>query len=104
MDGDGKERTFDSEEDNILMRKLASQSIVLLKNEGHILPLQAEKLKKIAIIGPNAKARVVSGGGSAALKLSYLITPYDGITRALSKDVQVLYSEGTSGVLASLAA
>jgi len=99
LDGDGKERTYDSEEDNILMRKLASHSIVLLKNEGHILPLQAEKLTKIAIIGPNAKARVASGGGSAALKLSYIITPYDGITRALSKDVQVLYSEGASAYL-----
>lgn len=79
------------------MRKVASESIVLLKNEGGILPLQASKLKKIAIIGPNAKARVIGGGGSASLKASYFITPYDGIVNALPKDVKVLYNEGTIG-------
>ncbi|KIJ29147.1 glycoside hydrolase family 3 protein [Sphaerobolus stellatus SS14] len=99
LDGDGKERTHDSKEDNALMRKVASQTIVLLKNEGNILPLQANQIKKIAIIGPNAKARVISGGGSASLKCSYVVTPYDGITSALSKDTEVLYSEGAPAYL-----
>ena len=79
------------------MRKVASQSIVLLKNEGNILPLQSNQIKKIAIIGPNAKAHVISGGGSASLKASYIITPYDGITAALSDNVEVLYSHGATG-------
>lgn len=97
IDGDGVERTNDSAEDNALMRKVASQAIVLLKNEGNLLPLQADSLKKVAIIGPNAKARVISGGGSAGLKPSYVITPYDGIIDALPTGVEVLYSEGTRG-------
>jgi len=43
----------------------ARESITLLKNENHALPLDAAKLKTIAVIGPNAWPAVVSGGGSA---------------------------------------
>lgn len=80
------------------MRKVAADSIVLLKNEGGILPLQPSKLKKIAIVGGNAKAYVLSGGGSASLKPSYFTSPYDGIVSALTKDVEVTYSEGARGM------
>lgn len=98
LDGDGLEYTRESEEDKALMRKLAADSIVLLKNEGSILPLEPSKLKKIAIVGGNAKAFVLSGGGSAALKPSYFTSPYDGIVAALGKDVEVTYSEGARGM------
>lgn len=97
LDGDGLERTVESEEDKALMLKLASESIVLLKNEGSILPLQPAKLKKVAIVGSNAKAYVLSGGGSASLKPSYFTSAYDGIVNALGKDVEVTYSEGARG-------
>lgn len=78
------------------MRKVAGESIVLLKNTNALLPLNPNKIKKIAIVGGNAKAIVLSGGGSAALKPSYFVTPYDGVTAALPKGVEVLYSEGAS--------
>ncbi|KAI5119584.1 hypothetical protein M0805_006469 [Coniferiporia weirii] len=94
LDGDGAERTHESEEDIALMRKVAAESIVLLKNEGNILPLKTTELKKVAILGGNAKALVLSGGGSASLKPSYFISPYDGIVNALGKDVEVTYTEG----------
>ena len=82
------------------MRKVASESIVLLRNEDDVLPLNPQKLRKIAIIGPNAKAIVLSGGGSAALKPSYFVTAYDGIVSALEQagsGTEVTYSEGTRG-------
>lgn len=81
------------------MRRVAAESIVLLRNEGGVLPLNPQSLKKIAIVGGNAKAIVLSGGGSAALKASYYISPYDGIVNALSenKDVEITYSEGARG-------
>lgn len=79
------------------MRKVAAESIVLLKNENDILPLKPAELKKVAIIGGNAKAIVLSGGGSAALKASYFVSPYDGIVNALGKNVEVTYSEGARG-------
>src|SRR4029077_14007796 len=43
----------------------ARSGMVLLKNEGHVLPLDETKLKRIAVIGPNAYPAVISGGGSA---------------------------------------
>ncbi|KAJ3812083.1 beta-glucosidase [Lentinula aff. lateritia] len=99
LDGDGQERTVETDKDKALMREVAAESIVLLKNEGSLLPLKPDQqgLKKIAIVGGNAKARVLSGGGSAALKPSYFISPYDGIVNALRKfgdNVEVNYCEG----------
>ncbi|OCB86539.1 beta-glucosidase [Sanghuangporus baumii] len=95
LDGDGKERTLESDEDTALMRKVASESIVLLKNEGNLLPLQMSTLKKVAIIGGNAKAAVLSGGGSASLKASFFVSPYDGISKALGENIEITYAEGT---------
>ncbi|HEX3680923.1 MAG TPA: glycoside hydrolase family 3 C-terminal domain-containing protein [Bryobacteraceae bacterium] len=46
-------------------RRIAEQSIVLLKNENGILPLDREKLHSIAIVGPHADMGMISGGGSA---------------------------------------
>jgi beta-glucosidase len=97
LDGDGEERTLESEADNLLMRRVAGEAIVLLKNENNILPLRPAELKKIAIVGGNAKAIVLSGGGSAALKPSFFTTPYDGIVNALPEGVEVTYSEGAPG-------
>lgn len=94
LDGDGQEYSRDTEEDKLLMRKIAGESITLLKNQGTVLPLQAHKLKKIAIIGGNAKGLVYAGGGSATLKPSYFVSPYEGIVNALPKGVQVTYSAG----------
>lgn len=57
-------------------------------------------MKKIAIVGGNAKAIVLSGGGSASLKPSYFVSPYEGIVNALRENdpnVQITYSEGARG-------
>ncbi len=101
LDGDGLERTVESDEDKELMRQVAAESVVLLKNEGGILPLRPQGLKKVAIVGGNAKAIVLSGGGSAALKSSYFITPFDGIAKALGDNVEVTYGEGARGTSSS---
>lgn len=99
LDGDGLERTNDPPESTALMRSLAAASIVLLKNDASLLPLNAEALKgkKVAILGGNAKALVLSGGGSAALKPSYFISPFEGIVNALGEGVDVGYCEGARG-------
>lgn len=68
------------------------KGIVLLKNEGDVLSLNPQNLKKVAIVGGNAKAIVLSSGGSASLKASY--SPCDGIVNALAPyGVVVTYSE-----------
>ena len=98
LDGDGEERTHEGEEDLALLRKVAAESIVLLKNDNGVLPIDKTRVKKVAIVGGNARAVILSGGGSAALKPSHFVSPYDGIVNALGKDVEVTYSEGARGM------
>jgi beta-glucosidase len=46
-------------------QKIEEQGAVLLKNDGGQLPLEAEKIRSIAVIGPHADVGMISGGGSA---------------------------------------
>lgn len=70
-------KSNDTPETSSFLRKLATDSIVLLKNENQQLPL--DKSKKTAVIGPNAKYTVFCGGGSASLYPYYAISPLDGV-------------------------
>jgi beta-glucosidase len=70
------------------------ESITLLKNEGHILPLDAAKVKTIAIIGPDAWPAVPGGGGSSTADAFQPISIVTGITSALGPDAHILYSRG----------
>lgn len=99
--GDGKERTRDSAETRAFTRRVAAEGMVVLKNEGPVLPLKPTKGKKlkVAIIGPNAKERVISGGGSAQLKASYVVTPYDGLIANAPDGVEFSYEVGCYGEL-----
>lgn len=77
----GPEETRNTPETAALLRRIANESIVLLKNEGGVLPLSKEK--KTLVIGPNAKVATYHGGGSASLLAYYAVTPYDGISEKL---------------------
>ena len=46
-------------------RRIAEQSIVLLKNKGTVLPIDRAAVHSIAVIGPHADTGMISGGGSA---------------------------------------
>ncbi|CAG8389649.1 unnamed protein product [Penicillium salamii] len=87
------ETQLNRSQDQALLRKIASEAIVLLKNDDDILPLN--KNKKIAIIGPNAKISTYCGGGSAALNPYYAVTPFDGISASAQGDVQ--FAQGVYG-------
>ncbi|KAH8659860.1 glycoside hydrolase superfamily [Xylariales sp. PMI_506] len=80
-------------EDRELLRRVASESIVLLKNDENVLPLKKDK--KIAVIGPNAKIATYCGGGSAALNAYEAVTPFDGISR--QAEAEVVFSQGVYG-------
>ncbi len=92
--GDGKERSRDSPEARAFARKLAAEGMVVLKNEANVLPVKAGKVKKIALIGPNVKDRIISGGGSAALKATYIVTPHAGLVDNAPKGVELKYELG----------
>jgi beta-glucosidase len=85
-----EEKELNRPEDQKLLRRAAAESIVLLRNNGNILPF--DKNKPIAVIGPNSKVAAYCGGGSAALPPYYAVTPFDGVSA--SSKVAVSFSQG----------
>jgi len=83
-----------------IARKVAEQSIVLLKNDHQVLPLDQHKIHNVLVIGPNAdKLFCVPGaGGSSGIKSPYEITPLAGLVKLLSKQkVTYISSEDLGG-------
>jgi beta-glucosidase len=78
-----------------LARELAEESIVLLRNEGGLLPLQPDKLKRIAVIGPHGAVGSIGGGGSSFLESPYRVSPLEGLKTALKdQKVEVRFAQG----------
>ncbi len=73
--------------------EVAKKTMVLLKNEGNLLPLDKSKLKSIAVIGPNADSRDALKGNYYGNSDRYM-TVLDGIRAAIGDDTRVYYSEG----------
>lgn len=71
---------LEGKEHRELAREAARQSLVLLKNEGNLLPLDKAALKSVAIIGPMASKCFLGGYSGRA---SDLVSPYEGIANAL---------------------
>jgi beta-glucosidase len=90
------EAETDTPEFRRITREAASQGIVLLKND-NLLPLDPRAIRKLAIIGPNAKNPTIGGTGSAIVNPYYITTPYESIT-SLSKeknpDMDIVYEQG----------
>jgi beta-xylosidase len=69
----------------------ARETVTLLKNENHIAPLDLDRIKTIAVVGPNAH-RSLLGGYSGIPK--HDVTVLDGIRARVGSRARVLYSEG----------
>ncbi len=78
-----------------LARKVADESMVLLKNSGGALPLNADATKKIAVVGPLANTLYSDWYGS---NLPYKVTPLDGIKERLGPAATVNSSEGVDRI------
>jgi beta-glucosidase len=76
---------------------IASESIVLLKNEKHMLPLNLSAIKTIAVIGDNATRSFHLGGFGAGVKARYEITPLAGLKNRLGNKVIINFAQGYSG-------
>jgi beta-glucosidase len=74
-----------------LALKAAQESIVLLTNKDHILPLDKSKLKTIAVIGPQAET-FISGGYSGRAKDP--VTPLKGLKNRAAPGTEFLYAIG----------
>ena len=56
-------------------RRIAGEGMVLLKNEGGVLPIDLGRAKTIAVVGENAIKMMTVGGGSSSLKVRHAYTP-----------------------------
>lgn len=78
-------------------RRIAGEGIVLLKNDGNLLPLDLDGKKKIVVVGENAIKMMTVGGGSSSLKARREVTPLDGLKHRVGEDVDVVYVRGYVG-------
>ena len=83
----------DTKENRELNLEISRKSLVLLKNENHLLPLDKSKIKSIGVIGPNADSRRALVGNYEGTASRY-ITVLEGIEDYVGEQVRVYYSEG----------
>ncbi len=89
-----KAGTYNSPEHRKLILHTAEESMILLKNEKNLLPLDAAKIKKLVVVGQNAAKIHSDGGGSAEIKALYEISPLMGLKTYLGGNVKVEYVKG----------
>ncbi|MDE5890147.1 MAG: glycoside hydrolase family 3 C-terminal domain-containing protein, partial [Bacteroidales bacterium] len=78
-------------------REIASEGIVLLKNEGEVLPIDLSSAGRIAVIGENAIKMMTVGGGSSSLKVQHECTPLEGILAGAEDKAEIVYERGYVG-------
>jgi len=76
-----------------LDRKVTDESIVLLKNQNHALPLDAKKLHSIAVIGPWANIVALDWYSGTP---PFGVTPVEGIRQRVGPDVKVTFNDGSN--------
>jgi beta-glucosidase len=93
---DPREYSLDSvgsEAHRKLAREAAEKAIVLLKNDGPLLPLK--KVKKLAVIGKLAAVPNTGDSGSSNTRPPYVITPLQGLQEALKGRAEITYDDGS---------
>lgn len=84
--------------DGAQARLIAEEGMVLLKNDGATLPLNASSLHSIALIGGSTWAgnAKTGGGGSSAVVPLYTVSPLAGLQNRAGANVQVTYNDGSN--------
>lgn len=77
-----------------LLREVAARGTVLLRNEAELLPLTPDGIRSVALIGPNAVAPYLQGGGSAYVPAVRTVSYEDGLRAALPEDVRLTVHRG----------
>ncbi len=86
--------SLNTREHHVVARSVAEEAIVLLKNDNHVLPLDAKQLSSVAVIGENGLRLQANGGESSAIKAFYEISPLQGILKRAGSRLNVTYSAG----------
>ena len=96
-DSQREQKALNDPAHTVAARQIAAKSIVLLKNENHLLPL-SKQTKTIALIGPMVKP-LRSNHGAWDINLTnidstYIISQWNGISNKVSKNAKLLYARG----------
>ena len=83
---------LDSPANNAVALEVAIKSIVLLKNEHALLPLNQSHLKRVVVYGPNAQDTPAVGGGSGKVDPFRKVSFLEGIRKALPRETQVVFA------------
>lgn len=86
--------SFVSAEHAAVCAKVGEEGMVLLKNEGQLLPLDLSKIHSVAVIGENAGRLMANAGGSSTLKAKYEVTPLEGLSRLIGDKVNIRQTLG----------
>lgn len=93
-DGRADEHSVDRPEHRQLIRQVGGEAIVLLKNEGELLPLDKTEKLKIALIGSNARNVSFQGGGSSQVSPHYVTSPLEAMTSLEDSNLEISYALG----------
>lgn len=77
-----------------LAREVAARSFVLADNGASLLPLNADELSSVALIGALARDARVLGGGSATVFPDHVVSPLEGLRSALPESVKLTFALG----------
>lgn len=95
----GERRASGYEQHRGVAQQVAEEAIVLLRNENDVLPLDRGRVKRLAVIGPNADVPLQQGGGSAAVVPGVLATPLERLREVAGAGVDVRYAQGVDNDL-----
>ena len=94
-------KPWEKPENHLLVREATARSVVLLKNDNETLPLNLQKIKTIAVIGPSADLVVPDWYAGTP---PYLVSALDGIRNVAGEEVKVLFAASNKADSAVIAA
>ncbi len=90
-----------NEQNHQLALQAAREGMVLLKNDGNVLPLDKKKIKTVLMVGPDVYPGEPVGAGSARVVPFAAVSPLQGISSFLGSSVNVFYEAGLPSVVAA---
>ncbi|MCR4756861.1 MAG: glycoside hydrolase family 3 C-terminal domain-containing protein [Butyrivibrio sp.] len=100
LDGKRKQGAYNTAAHQRTAYRVAAESIVLLKNEKDVLPLDPAKQKRVLVVGDNAIRQHSLGGGSAEIKAFYEVAPLLGLKERLGGNTKVDFLMGYDAEIA----
>ena len=85
-----------SEAHQQLALDVAEKSMVLLKNDNNFLPLSADKIKTMAVIGPLAAKENIGDNGSSHTNPPHVVTIMEGLQQFSNGTFRVIYNDGSN--------